>query len=105
MTIRRAHWSAALTLLLMEPALAADETAKACAVAALTEYTKSALALLQRPGPVMSVETTVAKRRLEEQYCLRLVRCLTVGQQADSALGAAVFAAQFGKCLDDVERH
>jgi hypothetical protein len=40
-------------------------------VAAMTDYTKANLALMQQGSPAMSVEATIAQRRLEEEFCLR----------------------------------
>jgi hypothetical protein len=80
-----------------QAALAAnDKTQTACAAAALTDYTRATVALMQQ-SPIMSVEATIAKRRLEEQYCLRSTRCL-MGEATDPATGMA-FAAEFGTCL------
>ena len=81
-------------------ALAAnDKTQTACAAAALTEYTRATVALMQQ-GPIMSVEATIAQRRLEEQYCLKSTRCLMGGEPTSSTTGMA-FAVEFSKCLRD----
>jgi hypothetical protein len=51
-----------------------------CGVRAYTKYLQNKLALLQvdnsNPLSVLSVERTIAKRRLEEQFCLEFVRCV-----------------------------
>jgi hypothetical protein len=81
-------------------AIAADDKVQtACAVAAFTEYNRANVALMQQGVPVMSVESTIAQRRLEEQYCLRAARCI-VGDPTNSAL-AIPFAVAFSKCLRD----
>jgi hypothetical protein len=72
----------------------ADEAA--CISAALTDYVKMNAALAIRSAPLMSVEATIAQRRLEEQYCLRVARC-RVGGVASAYATAAVFSS----CLDD----
>lgn len=81
------------------PSHSATNAQIACATTALTDYTRAGLALLQQGGPVMSVEATMAQRRLEEQYCLRSTRCL-MGEPTNSLTGMA-FAAKFSKCLAD----
>jgi hypothetical protein len=52
------------------------ESQNACGVAAMTDYNRAKLALLQKDRPLMSAETAIAERRLEEDFCLRLVRCV-----------------------------
>jgi hypothetical protein len=80
-----------------QTALAAnDKTQPACAAAALTDYTRATVALMQQ-SPILSVEATISKRRLEEQYCLRSTRCL-MGEATNAATGMA-FAAKFSTCL------
>jgi hypothetical protein len=72
-----------------------DEAQKACGVAAMTDFTKANLALMQTGTPLMSVQTMIAQRRLEEQYCLRLTRCF-ISDETDIG-----FAAEFNSCLSD----
>jgi hypothetical protein len=81
-----------------------------CALNATVQYNKDSLALSQREadaevallqqGAVSdSVEITIARRRLEEQYCLRFARCLypnpTVQPQA------VELSTTFDTCLRD----
>lgn len=97
---------AAAIILLSSEAIAADEAKDprvACGVAAVTEYNKAQLALmnsaLTNPGEIISVELQIAWRRLQENYCLKLAHCFTDGSSVASprlALGA-----EFSKCLKD----
>jgi hypothetical protein len=87
------------TILSAGPCLAAPLTAQqtACATAALYDYTRSNLALLSA-APLMSVESTIAQRRLQEQYCLRFAQCVIGGANYQSPL---VYAVEFSTCLRD----
>jgi hypothetical protein len=67
----------------------------ACGVAAMTEYLKANLALMQQGSPLMSVEAIIAQRRLQEQYCLRFVRCVVSDQTSLRYITA------FDSCLRD----
>ena len=51
------------------------EQTEDCVTAAMTDYAKANDALVQQTAAVMSVEATIAQRRLQEEYCLRFVRC------------------------------
>lgn len=73
-----------------------------CGTMALTEYTRKNLALLTSSGPVMSVEATVAQRRLTEQFCVRFTRCLFPNPEADAA-HQIEFQSAFSTCIDDEE--
>jgi hypothetical protein len=65
-------------------------------VAAMTDYTKANLALMQQGSPAMSVEaTTIAQRRLEEEFCLRFVRCVLDDENS------LRFTSAFDTCLRD----
>jgi hypothetical protein len=82
----------ALAVLVLSSATAlADE--KTCLTAAFTEYNKANLAIMTQVTTVMSVEATVAQRRLQEQYCIRVAQCRTTSPMA--------LAATFSRCLDD----
>ena len=61
----------------------------------MTDYVKANDALAQQTATVMSVETTIAQRRLQEEYCLRFVRCSLDDQNS------AKFQVQFDSCLKD----
>jgi hypothetical protein len=88
----------AAILLCSGPSLAAPLSARqtACATAAFNDYNRSNLALLLA-GP-MSVESTIAQRRLQEQYCLRFAQCIIGVANYQSPLP---FAAEFSTCLCD----
>jgi hypothetical protein len=82
------------------PASAKDDPKTACMTAALMDYTRADLALSQREAsPVGTVEGTIARRRLQEQYCLRSTRCL-IGEPTSQITGMT-FAVEFEKCLDE----
>jgi hypothetical protein len=72
-----------------------NKAQKECAVAAFTEYNRANLALLTQANPVLSIEATIAQRRLEEQYCIRFSQCI-IGNQ-----GNVPFLVTFSKCLED----
>jgi hypothetical protein len=84
---------------LATPATAESDSEKErtedCATAAMTDYVKANDALVQQTAPVMSVEATIAQRRLQEEYCLRFVRCSLDDQNS------AIFRVQFDSCLKD----
>ena len=71
------------------------EQTEDCATAAMTDYVKANDALVQQTATVMSVEATIAQRRLQEEYCLRFVRCSLDDQNS------AIFRVQFDSCLKD----
>ena len=83
------------------PADEAKDPRVQCGVAAVTEYNKATLDFWSstsraNPTEIISVESQIAQRRLRENYCLKLARCLTDGSSL--ALGAA-----FSGCLKDEE--
>jgi len=84
---------------LATPAMAESDSKKEqtedCATAAMTDYVKANDALVQQTATVMSVEATIAQRRLQEEYCLRFVRCSLDDQNS------AIFGVQFDSCLKD----
>jgi hypothetical protein len=75
----------------------ADEAA--CVDAAFGEYSKANIAIMTRSAPVMSIDATIAQRRLQEQYCLQVAQCRVDGQDS-----AALIATMFSTCLDDEAR-
>ena len=72
-----------------------DRAEDACTAAAMSDYVKANNALVQQTATVMSVETTIAQRRLQEEYCLRFVRCSLDDPHS------ATFRVQFDSCLKD----
>ena len=76
-----------------------DDTKMACGVAAKADYIKEDLALMKQETP--TVEVTIAHRRLEEQYCLRLTRCFLADETSIR------FKETFQSCIhdQDLEKH
>jgi hypothetical protein len=87
--------SVATALVLLSTVAARGEDAKnACSEAAIADF-KARLALMQRESPVLPVESTIAVRRLEEEFCLRFVGC------THSDRNSVQFRASFESCLHD----
>jgi len=79
-------------------------TQKACEVAAITDYLKAKSLLLQQAAPLPSVQQIIEQRRLEEQYCLRSVRCgFREGNDSDHNLLSLELASLFNSCLRNDE--
>jgi hypothetical protein len=79
-------------------AAAQTDARTSCATAAVTDYNKANLALMdQKDGLLMSPESLIAQRRLEEQYCLRLTRCLL----GDAPSNVLAYRTEFSSCLQD----
>jgi hypothetical protein len=87
----RTACAAVIVALGLGPALAQESTQTACAMTAFNDYNKANLAL-------MAQSTTVAQRRLQEQYCLRVARCRVGDPTANRSL-ALPYAAAFSSCL------
>jgi hypothetical protein len=68
---------------------------QACGESAMNDYNKANVALLQQGTPLISIEATIAQRRLQEQFCLRFVRCAIADETSLRFIGA------FGSCLQD----
>src|ERR1700721_2811227 len=68
-----------------------------CMVAAFTDYNRANMALLTKPDPLMTVETAVSQRRLQEQYCLRIAKCHLAGLPPQNTTIALDIA--FSGCL------
>ena len=78
------------------------ESQKACEVAAITDYLKAKSALLRKATPSPSVQQIIERRRLEEEYCLRSVRCgFREGNDSDHDLPSLEFATLFDNCIRD----
>jgi hypothetical protein len=65
---------AAAVVLLSTVAARSADAKNACGEAAIADF-RARLALMQQESPVLPVEATIAVRRLEEEFCLRFVRC------------------------------
>jgi hypothetical protein len=79
------------------PSGPSDETKVAYGVAAKADYIKEDLPLMKQE----TVDATIAHRRLEEQYCLRLTRCFLSDETTPQFKGA------FQSCIhdEDLEKH
>lgn len=91
---RRAEAIATTVLLLSTVAAYSSEAKDACIEAAITDF-KARLTLMQQESPVLPVESTIAVRRLEEDFCLRFVRCTHADRNS------VPFRASFESCLHD----
>ena len=81
-----------------QPNASRTEKQNACADAARLDYNKRLVALLEREKPlpsITSVETILAIRRLEEDFCLRFTRCVLDDQNTVD------FSVAFHICLKD----
>ena len=104
------HVGAIAVLLALSPAtVMADKEAKpteeqlACVESATKEYlTTNAQFVLRTTagGLLMSVDDTIALRRLQEGYCKQYAACLS-SNIADTTLRETAMRAMFGDCLDD----
>ena len=76
-----------------------------CAGAAAQEYETANAALAQRAAAdgIMSVEDTIAQRRLAEDYCKRWAACL-VSNITDPGLREIALRASFAGCLSGQEK-
>lgn len=97
MSVKSKVASAVIFAALSASASAKDSRAEECGAAVMREYNETNLALLGRSNPIMTVETTIEQRRLQEQYCLRLARCklMSMSQQETTT----VLPALFSRCL------
>ena len=88
-----------VSLIFMVRPSGADDQRAQCAVAVLKVYNQAMLAIeAQFPVP-MSIEGLVARRRLQETYCMRWTRC-----SVDSAPDSMPFRMLLASCLRDEER-
>jgi len=73
-----------------------------CATAAFSDYNKATLSLFQAQGtaPLPSVEQIIAKRRLQEHYCLQFAKCMLM-PNANTHLVAMEYSTLFDSCLRD----
>jgi hypothetical protein len=94
MTMGRGRAIAILAILLWNVAACADELQNACREGAIANF-KSRLDRIQQQSPVLSVDATIALRRLEEEFCVRFVRCTFNDPESIR------FRANFESCLHD----
>jgi hypothetical protein len=90
------NYSFGLAMGVLASAVAAHfaDAKSACNEAAIMDF-KGRLAAMQQESPVPPVESTIAVRRLEEDFCLRFVRC----EHSDP--NSFQFRASFESCLHD----
>ena len=105
------RYARAIALLLaMSPAsaMAGNEVPKisdeqmACAEAVKEEYQTTKAQLVQKAtanGTITSVDDTIAKRRLDEDFCRRWTDCLTSNVK-DAGTRENIAAVTFVACLD-----
>ncbi len=74
MSVKNKVASVVIFAALSASASAKDNRAQECGVAVMRDYNEANLALLGKSNPIMTVETTIEQRRLQEQYCLRVRR-------------------------------
>jgi hypothetical protein len=70
-----------------------DEKESACRDATIMDYNTATLALTQQGTPAMPFEATIAQRRLEEEFCSHLVRCVLTDPSS------LQFRSAFDSCL------
>jgi hypothetical protein len=104
MSIMRAGVILTACLGATQAAAQADKTKPAraeyqCLNTAREDFQNSKLDLLKLPAP-KTIEATVSERRLEEQYCLRVARCVTKGDA--SRTGDLQASMEFSNCLEEV---
>ena len=91
------HWHSLLIAILavttLEGSAAQQTTQGACIDRAMTAYERATLALLGREELMFDYREDLRRRRLEEQYCLRIARCVESEREA--------VAAKFFSCLRD----
>ena len=86
------------------PPTARELAQNECSVTAHKKYLEDQTALTKAnnsdPFSFLSIEKTIAKRRLQEQFCSEFVSCLSEKPE-DASLAAVVDAARFDSCLRD----
>lgn len=80
-----------------------DKVLRACLTEALTNYTKAQVAFDASRGatPSLTIDYYMAKRRLEETYCVQYARCVVTGTNIPEKFADTVAGTQFAKCLED----
>jgi hypothetical protein len=75
-----------------------------CSVTAYKKYTLDKLAITNSnasdPLSIVSVDKILAKRRLQEQFCLEIVRC-NPEKARDASVASVSEAVMFDSCLRD----
>jgi hypothetical protein len=86
----------AMVLISIASTARAQDSQRACGLAANADYNRANVALVQKDGPIMALETVIAQRRLEEQFCQRIAHCF----YGDEPNGPP-YRALFSSCLRD----
>jgi hypothetical protein len=82
----------------------ADKALKACLFDALTNYTKAKLAFDASRGATpmqQTIDYYMARRRLEEGYCVQYSHCVVASAHIPENFVDMVAGVEFAKCLDD----
>jgi hypothetical protein len=100
------HLWAIVTIAVTSSAMAEtpnDKDLRACLTEALTSYTKAQLAFDASRGakPSLTIDYYMAKRRLEETYCVQYARCVVAGTNIPVNFADMVAGTQFASCLAD----
>jgi hypothetical protein len=86
------------------PPTARELAQNECSVTAYKKYLENQTALTKAndsdPFSFLSIEKTIAKRRLQEQFCSEFVSCVSEKPEVAS-LAAVIDAARFDSCLRD----
>jgi hypothetical protein len=86
------------------PPTARELAQNECSITAYKKYLENQMAITKAnesdPFAFLSIEKTLAKRRLQEQFCSEFVGCLSEKPE-DASLAAAIDAARFSSCLRD----
>jgi hypothetical protein len=69
-----------------------------CTLKVYQDYLKNQTARPTDVEKLLSVESILAERRLQERFCLQFVECLT---DHDNQQAAIIKGAQFSRCLED----
>jgi hypothetical protein len=86
-------------ILVLSTVLAASDEEQECAIAAFADYNNANLDLLTKDDLLPSVETLIAQRRLQEEYCLRSSKC-SMGHIPEQGRDL-VLRTKFASCLEE----
>ncbi|MDQ0455163.1 hypothetical protein QO005_001493 [Rhizobium paknamense] len=79
----------------------ADDKEAACLSSALNTHLAAKTKLFDAAGPIMSPDTQMKRRRLDEQYCMFVTECSLTDQTGDAR--RMVASALFSSCLKTTE--
>jgi hypothetical protein len=75
------------------------EAQKTCVSVATTAYLTANAELVSRGAGIMSVDDTIAQRRLVERYCKQFAGCMV--SNLNPNFSDMAYRAMFASCLDD----